>query len=159
MVFPWKPPFYQRVKGHLSIFLDWFANTRQEHPIFFGDELMKPKKKITKNPIWVCLKMLAKPQKNQWCCWSLSLWKMASYHWEYLPNIFSYQPIWSMKKYWFSAYPLSIFQHLAVAPKKTKTFFEPTTDARQLGSTFTGRCNLAHDLLQKYAMELWLIYG
>ena len=30
--------------------------------------------------VWKCRLV---PQKTQWFCWSLSLWNMASYHWEY----------------------------------------------------------------------------
>ena len=33
--------------------------------------------------IWVCLKMSCTPLYPVWFCWSWSLWKMASYHWEY----------------------------------------------------------------------------
>ena len=44
-----------------------------------------------KVPIWVCLKMLAKPRKTHWFCWSDHPVFKWLFHWEY--TLFSDKPI------------------------------------------------------------------
>ena len=51
----------------------------------------------TVHSMWVCLKMLAKPRKTQWFCWSLSLWKMAI-SLGILTQHFQTNPCWSLGK-------------------------------------------------------------
>ena len=50
---------------------------------------------------WVCLKMLAKPRKSQWFCWSDNPVLKWLFHWEYA--LFSDKPIWKFPELsrWF----------------------------------------------------------